>query len=567
MFNAFLRIAINRDFNPISGHKTNAEHRFQCKYPILFSRMILFILCTSGVMCIGIYGGIESHFESLESDPFASAIQIEGSYSRDQLEKLKSTVLFDVQQQQFIDKNNKNNKNNHCIPVFEAIYPFNMITLWFMDAKKKNYLPRPFDVFTVRISDSHSASDHFVEQWVKKHLQSQSDADFFSDSTQTGMILSKTLFNKLGFSENAIINSPKNTIGFLDISEDENLIEDRIKAEIAEDAPLTEKEIITDVITVPLVNIAEYLPGGNAIITEGMYYNLTRKGYFNPCKSVEHFYLKNDSGFKPEEISQFEKWVQQNFDMRFFKEFKVLFNNTSIKLQFSSEPLNLSLKKEYRKTTAKCQIRLKVQKLSKQINQSLDIDFCENIPTYYDENDQYYNAFLYINRNPLILNKIKALTRFLRDNLGGYILDHQAVTLKNYQQDMNKLNWLGGGMMLSIVLIIFFYISVTFILSLQTKMHKIGIMMAMGASSKRIRRIYIIEALITISIPLILSMISAPLLCYLMEYIMFNFSYAFNWLYLTIYVVFIMGITFLAILFAGRYVFKQWPGGLISYQT
>jgi len=564
IYSLFFKIAVERDFNPIKGHKTKVQHFFQCKFPLWGSFVILFVLCTLGVICIGVHGGIKSYLNDLENDPFASAIRIEGSYTRSQLNELKDKLYFNPIDGNFATE--PANKKEY-IQVFEAVYPFNIISIWFLDSSGKKIIPEPYEIFSVKIHNSKSKenkADKFIDKWIKKKLPD--GTNYFTSSCQVGMILSKSLFKRLGFSENTKINNQ--LIHFIDMSQSHNLIEDRLAKGQNIEADVNENEKITDIISIPLVNVAEHLPGGNAIITEGMFFNLTKKDYFNPCKLMEHFYIKKKNNTISEnENTTIHKWIRQFFDFMFIENIYEFPDKTSIKLQFSSMPYDKKQRKQYRKITSKCEIRIKFNELNKKLNNQFEIEFYDNIPTYYDETDDYYNAFLYINRNSKLLDKIKDLTTLLKNTIHGNIIDHQAMTLRKYQHDMHKLNWIAGGMIISIGFLILLYISISFTLLLQTKMHKIGLMIAMGAASQSIRFIYLYESFLVMIRPLICSFIFGPLICWLLENILTNFSYSFNLIFIIFYGIALLLIAIIGAWAATNHIVKQWPFSLISYKS
>ncbi|KPA14150.1 membrane protein containing DUF214, permase predicted, partial [Candidatus Magnetomorum sp. HK-1] len=173
-------------------------------------------------------------------------------------------------------------------------------------------------------------------------------------------------------------------------------------------------------------------------------------------------------------------------------------------------------------------------------------------------------AFVFLNNNPVILNNIDQLIRVLKENERMLVDSHQMMTLKKYQNDLDKLFQNAVYFVLCIAGIILLFIIVTFNLLLQTKMHDIGMMMAMGASSFVVRKLYTIEAFHMIFWPLCLSI--ATIICY-----NFYLPTFFITKKLILYMLtFSFIVTILAVVgakFAVRHVVSQPPCKLISYRT
>ncbi|MBF0453152.1 MAG: hypothetical protein HQK75_20800, partial [Candidatus Magnetomorum sp.] len=282
----FFHLIVKRDFNPIQGQKDSSLHFFQCRLPIWGSWIILFILCFTGIICLGVHGGIKHHLTILESNPFVSAIRIEGAFSREKLARLKSLLYFNTQTSVF--ETSKDPQPYHQ-KVIQAVYPFNLISLRFLDHTGTHILSDAFDVLSVKVQHPPDQvtehADNDIKQWMANHLKKETFFEPYGDaSVNYGVIVSETLYKQMGFEQPFEELSEQLQVSFLSTDAKFNLLEDRARDNQELWAPLSDAERMKYVVTAPLVNVAEHLPGGDAIISEGCYDVLTRGNYFSPCK-------------------------------------------------------------------------------------------------------------------------------------------------------------------------------------------------------------------------------------------------------------------------------------------
>jgi len=560
----FFRMIVNRDFNPIQGQKNSSLHFFQCRLPIWGSWIILFILCLTGIICLGVHGGIKKHLTALEKNPFASAIRIEGAFTRAKLMRLKSLLFFNTQKEIF--ETTKTPSSYHK-KVIEAVYPFNQVSLRFLDRTGVQILPESYDVLSVKVQSSsekqHHNTDNDIKLWMIDHLNQET---FFAPHAGArvnyGLIVSKTLYDQMGFTKPFDQETDLIDACILSVDGKFNLLEDRAKNDQELWAPLTQSEKIRYVVQMPVVNVAEHLPGGDALISEGCYDVLTKGKYFSPCKHVEHFYIQFQNPYEPQEQQKAVQWANAAFGKHVFQSPYFSPDRKTIKFQFQ----DLSFNPKYQDITTKCHVQSQFQHLRSMIDIPLSIDFKDDPPSYSEKTTTYYYAYLYINKDQDLLNNIQLLTRYIKNKFESYIEDHQVMTLKKYRSDMSRINWIVFWVFFSIALLMLVYISVTFSLFLQTKMHNIGMMMSFGAPTRLVKQIYMFESLKLASLPLLVSIIMA-LFIWAVTSFMTNVMFTLSISGVIFYVFIVLAVALSGAWFAVRHIIAQSPYQLISYKT
>jgi len=543
----FTKTVLFRDFWPIKGQQESFEHFIQCKLYIYGSILILLILFFSGFRFLGTYNGLKKHLESLEENPFASAILIKGSFQRTRLNNLKAGLYFNPNNQTFGEQNCET-----CLTAIQAVYPYNIVHLHFLQ-EDLSIVEDTYEVITVKVPSALSQdneADHYIQKWIMGNLQLESA--FFSseeNGINRSMILSPELANKLGYKPEKLGNKP--TIFFLDTRRD--LIHDRKQANHTNLwGPLDESEKIKYTNQAQLLDVLKQFSGGDAIITEGFYYHLCKTYELEPCKSVEYFYLKRmDGHFHSSEIKTIEKWSSNYFGPNAIDPPFVFGNGNEIKFQFRSyagaDHVN-----------TQCNIRIGLQTLSEKIS-NITLDFKEDMPAYDGQKMRYYYTYLYINKDQRILDNISKLIHFLKKRFQSYLDDNQVMTLIKYRKDMKRMDAIFWWFFIGFILLLIAYIVVTFTLLLQTKRHQIGMFKSMGASSYKLIRLYVYEALILIMISL--------LMAFLFSYwIPSGEFYSYNY-YVGLYIVCILGLTIAGAGFSAWHIVTRQPYQLISYQT
>lgn len=502
----------------------------------------------SGFRFLGTYNGLKNHLKSLEENPFASAILIKGSFQRTRLNKLKAGLFFNPENQTFGELDCKS-----CLPAIQAVYPYNTVHLYFIK-EDFSILQDTYELITVKVpsnyTQDHNEADHYIQKWISSNLQLGSD--FFvseEDGINRSMILSPELANKLGYNPDALKAKP--TIYFLDTKQD--LIHKRKKGNHPNLwGPLDEIEKIKYSNHAQLFDVLKHFSGGDAIITEGFYYHLCKTYAFDPCQSVEYFYLRRSDGqFRSAEFKTINQWASKYFGSSTIETPYLFGNKREIKFQFKSYS-------DENHINTKCNIRIGLQTLSKKIS-NIVLDFKEDMPAYDGQQMRYYYTYLYINKDQRILDNISRLIHFLKKRFESYLDDNQVMTLIKYRKDMKRMDAIFWWFCIGFILLLIAYIVVTFTLLLQTKRHQIGMFKSMGASSYKLIRLYVYEALILI----VISLFMAFLFSY---WIPAGEFYSHNY-YVGFYIMSILGLTIAGAGFSAWHIVSRQPYQLISYQT
>lgn len=548
LFGNFTKTVLFRDFWPIKGQQESFEHFIQCKLYIYGSILILLILFFSGFRFLGTYNGLKKHLQSLEENPFASAILIKGSFQRTRLNKLKAGLFFNPENQTFSEHTCES-----CLPAIQAVYPYNTVHLHFLK-EDLSILQDTYEIITVKVpseyTQDNNEADHYIQKWISNNFQLGSD---FFTSEENGInrsiILSPELANKLGYDPDVLKAKPE--INFLDTKQD--VISAR-KEKKAPDlwGPLDEIEKARYANHAQLFDVLKQFSGGDAIITEGFYYHLCKTYAFDPCQFVEFFYLKRTDGkFHSSEIKTISQWASTFFGSNAIEPPYLFGNNREIKFQFRSYS-------DENQINSKCNIRIGLRELSKNIS-NIVLDFKEDMPAYDGQEMRYYYTYLYINKDQRILDNISKLIHFLKKRFESYLDDNQVMTLIKYRKDMKRMDAIFWWFCLGFILLLIAYIVVTFTLLLQTKRHQIGMFKSMGASSFKLIRLYVYEALILIVISLFMAFL-------LSAWIPAGEFYSHNY-YAGLYVVCILGLTMAGAGFSAWHIVTRQPYQLISYQT
>ena len=560
----FFHLIVKRDFNPIQGQKNSSLHFFQCRLPIWGSWVILFILCLTGIICLGVHGGIKKHLTILENNPFVSAIRIEGSFSRAKILKLKTLLFWNTKTQTF--ETTKQPEPYHK-KVIQAVYPFNLVSLRFLDLTGSNLIADTYDVLSVKVQKSHNQkrdqTDDDIKSWITRQMKAETFFEPYAEaSVNYGLILSENLYNQMGFNKPFDPENDEIKISFLSTDGKYNLLEDRAREDQELWAPLNNAEKMKYVVTAPLVNVATHLPGGDALISEGCYDVLTKGKYFSPCKHIEHFYIHFQQPYQDLDKKITIQWANAVFGKHVFRKPYFSPNKKTIKFQFQ----DLSFNPKYQNVTTLCHVRSQFLHLKSMIDIPLRIDFKDDPPTYSEKVSTYYYAYIYINKDQEILDNISLLTKFIKNKFESYIEDHQVMTLKKYRNDMSRINWIVFWVFLSIATLMLVYISVTFGLFLQTKMHNIGMMMSFGAPASLVKQIYLFESLKLAIFPLIISIVIAFIIWIITSF-MTDVMFALSIYSIILYVIIIISVALSGAWFAVRHIISQSPYQLISYKT
>jgi len=578
----FFRIILKADFNPEKGNKNQKLHTIQCKVPLRGSYFVLFLLSFLGIFFLCVHMGFLEKKKMLEISPFSSSIRIQGQFTIKQLHKLQNTLVFNSHSNtlEFVQKDNQ---QKYHLAVIQGVYPCKTVYIRFVDTKG-NFTQETYEVITftnlngsdlpnndehqqnsnIQLSEPKACKD--ISSWIKNQLSDEQS--FFRGGNDNGMIISKSLFQKLGLSQSSDKHLQDDTISFIYPFGKKYLIEERTEKRMKNKwkKSLSKQERIDHEIRVPLRGISTFLPGGDAIITE-VFYEQLREGLIDPCKVASQVYLKW-SGKNDKLIHQkIREWAEKSFKPYLVSCFQMPYRQ-EIKLQFTPPPYD---HKKYDQLLACCNIKRKLLDLNNELKPiEIQADFPDNNAYKYEsdglKHKTYTDIYLYINKTPVVINQIHQLTYILDHQYDAIIDTHQVMTLKKYREDINIIFYIFYALIIIIGIIIFSYIYITFILLIQSKINNIGVLMAMGASKRSITLVYLYEALKLIFIPLCLSLLLGYSVELLWKTMFEEYFYNFNIFYVT-------WISFVTILIALLGAFKainnvvsQKPYKLISYK-
>ena len=100
---------IKRDFKGCSGEVSLEDFIVQSLLPLLGTIIILMILCSSGILFIGVHQGYKEKLNLINEDPFSTAIAIDGKIKKDRLYRLawqkKDSKFIEIDSKNSIEKN------------------------------------------------------------------------------------------------------------------------------------------------------------------------------------------------------------------------------------------------------------------------------------------------------------------------------------------------------------------------------------------------------------------------------------------------------------------------------
>jgi len=537
----FIYIVIKRNFFPTKGAKNRWQSFFQCKLPLLASWLILFFLCLIGVIVIGVYDGFNKVLQQNEKNPFTSSISIDGNFSQEELLNMKNQIFFNKNLCCF---QVREKISPDCIEVVKAVNKYNIISPTFIKQTGEPLFSKSIDMLSMEVDKK---SD--LTQWIQERLIGGNN--FFTLNDQEGIIISQALLKKLGYTFNKL---PEN-INIIDIHQLSEFIQKRNDENRQIDCKLSQKERIKYLIEIPLINVAKYLPG-DAIVPEEYHRRLINNYYF-PCRNLNRFYMElSDKKIDEKMEIIISKLLKKMFPNE-FKEIHVFPNKKKVKVDFYND-----------NKVSKCNVKLMALELERQLalDKPLIIKFKFVRHDSNSKDKSYHSAYLYINKEDAIIQNIEKILPLIQKKYGSIGNINQIMTLRSYQNNIKRISKLMWCVLLTIGSLIGVYIILTFSLILQTKMNIIGVMMSFGASIRIIRCIYIIESIIMIIFPLIMSIFIG---IFLDKYfgIKNYFDYYTNYYHLVYFFWGSLIISIVGVLLAVNHIVSQTPYQLISYRV
>jgi len=528
--NNFRKIIINRDFRPVSG----SDHFFQCYLPMIGSIILLSILCFAGMMSIAIFIDTLDYVKSLEDDPFASAISIDDPYrTRAEFLNLKKNLYFNKVTKRFLGE-----KQSNCINVIEDVIPYKRFQIFLMP-KDSIKLPNNFSIalqIPYDISNSNNNKSSKVHKWINENLIFDHNNYFKSGNRFSGIILSHGCYSQLCYKslpDTIRIVSAMDTVPFMNSN-----------------VP-TINNYLKHTYEIPVINVGKNLPGNDALVVEPFYDYVIKQKQLKSSRKVNAVTFLYDEKNKNSIYTRIVPELKHAFRI---SESKMIPQSVGCRIKFhdNKRPTIYKLHKELWK------LKNKYPKLDLKYNLSL------NQSDYQEKPSRINGAFVFVNKDTDLLEHIDQLVRILKYKEEIIVDSHQVMTLKRYRKDLDKLTLFTLSFLCFILIIMFLYIFITFCMLLQSKMHEIGMIMAMGASQYSIRKIYSVEAYILIIIPIIISFILMMITNYYMNIVSLT---TFFFLYLTVFSFTCIVFAYWGSRFAIKKVVSRSPSKLISYRS
>ena len=393
------------------------------------------VLCSSGILFIGVHNGYKDKLNLINEDPFSTAIAVDGAIKKNKDRFYR--LAWQEKDSKFIEIDNKNSvgKNNRII---KTITPLNLVGKFFVNSEGLFIDGDPFYGNTMPLFDhltKKAVSDSFV-------LPGQ----YFSSDNDQGIIVSQSLYEEMGYS---IEDTLPEAIRLL--APNINLPPEKFVKGNPRASPMDFEELVFNTISVPLRGVARSFPDGSFLITEGLFWNRNKGEFYNTNRKINSFFLRPGAIPIIEVLEIAQKWIT------------------------NSKVINLELLKKKPFITKEGG-----EKVIKFIFKT------QRKPRY-----TRVLAYLDINQKKDLIKNIDKLYHFL-NSFGMYVNTHQLETIKRFHSELEMISKMLPFFLSLCGLLIGLYVLVSFALFIQTKRHKIGIMLALGVRSKAIKLAYLI---------------------------------------------------------------------------
>ena len=485
-------IFIKRDLRSFSGGRTFGEFFFQSLLPIIGTVLMLSMLCAAGIIMLSLFNGYRAHLEKLEADPSASAIRLEGHFRKevprvdfDSLVWSRNLKLFQTAA----------NLRHSDVRVVRFASPYRQRGLFCVD--RNGYISGA-EVFwgtTVSVFDENTKRS-VVDSFVFPGRYFKSDDD-------QGLIISPSLFKALGYEPGDAIPRSVRVLAPNIVDLPFNKI-----AGVAGAIPFTKKELTEYTVSIPLIGIAQTLPDGSFLMTEGLFWNLQEpKGMYDKSRRIRSFSVEFKGAYSPV-LNAVSEWIEGAFGHSALEHPpKITKDMGKNCIAITFKPME-DLVGERGKDVEVLFSAGAVEYSFRTFFDPLAMDVAINLGVpreYKGEIDSYNGTMLFLNNVPEVFKNINKLYFFFKKK-GIYVNTHQMETIKKYRQDMNLIRAVLPVILGSCILLIVLYVLVSFTLFVQNKRHKIGVMLSLGATSNMVRIIYLIETSILFSASYLLAL-------------------------------------------------------------
>lgn len=476
----FILTFIRRDLRSFSGGRSLGDFVFQSLLPIIGTVLVLSTLCAAGIIVLSFFNGYRVYLQMLESDPSSSAIRLEGYFKKGEPRLSLMNLVWDRNLKRF--HTSDGDKDPHEIPIVRFMSPYRQRGLFCVD--KNGYLAGA-DVFwgtTVRASDENTRRS-IINSFVTPGRYFKSDDD-------QGLIISLSLYRNLGYDEKQPLPTYIRVIAPNIVELPYNKIRGLLDAK-----PFTQADLAQYTVSIPLIGVARTLPDGSFIMTEGLFWNLQeQKGVYDKSRPVSNFSIEFEGSEEPVRMAV-NRWLEKAFKRHALKyppRFIKNMGKKSITVAFS--PKGKTVKGENNETRV-FPTAGEIERRFLDFFETLSMNVVLNLgePREYRGQIETYNGtMLFLKNIPEVFNNIDKLYFFFK-SANIYANTHQMETIKKYRQDMNLISVLLPFILGSCVFLIVIYVLVSFTLFVQNKRHKIGVMLALGATSNMVRFIYVVE--------------------------------------------------------------------------
>ena len=267
-------ILIKRDFKGCSGEVSLEDFIVQSLLPLLGTIIIMMVLCSSGILFIGVHNGYKDKLNLINEDPFSTAIAVDGAIKKNKDRFYR--LAWQEKDSKFIEIDNKNSvgKNNRII---KTITPLHLVGMFFVNSEGLFIDGDPFYGNTMPLFDhltKKAVSDSFV-------LPGQ----YFSSDNDQGIIVSQSLYEEMGYS---IEDTLPEAIRLL--APNINLPPEKFVKGNPRASPMDFEELVFNTISVPLRGVARSFPDGSFLITEGLFWNLNKGEFYNTNRKINSFF-------------------------------------------------------------------------------------------------------------------------------------------------------------------------------------------------------------------------------------------------------------------------------------
>ncbi len=499
--------------------------------PNLTKIAVIFILITTVLVWMGINNGLQEEFQRFKKDPYTTSIFVPSqrfSYAKEQLRAMNNARYYSQE-----DRFNFSGKGDL---ILEGNYPFASMYLVFLAEDQKK-------IFRGRtISQSDQKALEALETYLSTKNQKGYRLTENWNDNEKGIIVSKHLLDRLGYGYD--IDTVNINYSFELVGEDGN----------GEHSEEDSTRLIP--ISVKVLAVADKMPFGDFIVSNGFYYNYQVARTFSPYEKIEQFHILTPPG-KQEELKIF-----------LGKNFNYIENIVKIDERRNDDKLiyrvdfkdGYSLPgEEYERFSNETSKHFILEKIKRTPFTCAD-DFYE-WEEWEDGKGSISPDYLTLYLKEEFVGLLPKLNLFLSEI--GVEMDDSIVNIfTNYYEDIARFKKISGVLYVLLVALGILVSVVIYIKSVQATMHRLGVFSTFGVSSKFLSLVLAVESVLILIASLILALtvifvfplaslgISVKLIPFDMLKILFIGS----------------ALSFVSVFITAKVILKKSPFSLISYR-